>query len=117
MLLFFPSLKLRSFDKIDAEEDSSDKIKASELIKELANYFEDWLLPELAEDILLMIMKDESTNVPPSIKVIAFRVLHSKFSKNLSFETTIGESYHPVIISHLKELCSLPQENRLEVYK
>ena len=117
MLLFFPSLKLRSFDKIDAEEDSSDKIKASELIQELANYFEDWLLPELAEDILRMIMKDESTNVPPNIKVIALRVLHSKFSKNLSFETTIGESYHPAIINHLKELCILPQENRLEVYE
>ena len=117
MLLFSPSLKLRSFDKIDAEEDSSDKIKASELIQELANYFEDWLLPKLAEDILRMIMKDESTNIPPNVKVIALRVLHSKFSKNLSFETTIGESYHPAIINHLKELCILTQENRLEVYK
>ena len=117
MVIFHLSLKLRSLEKMDAENDGSDKINGSDLVQELATYFEDWLLPELAEDILLMIMKDESTNVPPSIKVIAFRVLHSKFSKNLSFETTIGESYHPAIISHLKELCSLPQANRLEVYK
>ena len=117
MLIFYLSLKLRSFEKMDSEGNSSDKINGSDLVQELANYFEDWLLPELAEDILLMIMKDESTNVPPNIKLIAFRVLHSKFSKNLSFETTIGESCHPAIISHLKELCTLSQENRLEVYK
>ena len=117
MVILHLSLKLRSLEKMDTEKDGSDKINGSDLVQELANYFEDWLLPELAEDILLMIMKDESTNVPPNIKVIAFRVLHSKFSKNLSFETTIGESYHPAIIRHLKELCSLPQENRLEVYK
>ena len=117
MVIFHLSLKLRSLEKMDTEKDGSDKINGSDLVQELANYFEDWLLPELAEDILRMIMKDESTNVPPNIKVIAFRVLHSKFSKNLSFETTIGESYHPAIINHLKELCILPQENRLEVYK
>ena len=117
MVIFHLSLKLRSFEKIDAENDGSDKINGSGLVQELANHFEDWLLPELAEDILLMIMKDESTNVPPNIKVIAFRVLHSKFSKNLSFETTIGESYHPAIINHLEKLNTLPQENRLEVYE
>ena len=115
--MFYFSLKLRSFEKMDSEENGSDKINGSDLVQELAYYFEDWLLPELAEDILRMIMKDESTNVPPNIKVIAFRVLHSKFSKNLLFETTIGESYHPAIINHLKELCTLPHENRLEVYK
>ena len=115
--MFYFSLKLRSFEKMDSEENGSYEINGSDLVQELANYFEDWLLPELAEDILRMIMKDESTNVPPNIKVIAFRVLHSKFSKNLSFETTIGESYHPAIINHLKELCRLPHENRLEVYK
>ena len=117
MVILHLSLKLRSLEKMDTEKDGSDKINGSDLVQELANYFEDWLLPELAEDILRMIMKDESTNVPPNIKVIAFRVLHSKFSKNLSFETTIGESFHPAIINHLKELCRLPHENRLEVYK
>ena len=117
MVIFYLSMIFRSFEKMDAEEDGSDKINGSDLVQELSNYFEDWLLPELAEEILRMIMKDESTNVPPNIKVIPFRVLHSKFSKNLSFETTIGESYHPAIINHLEKLNTLPQENRLEVYE
>ena len=95
---------------------SNGSSKKETIMEQVTEYFEDWLIPELASAILQLILKDESGNVPPQIKADAFLVLHSKFSKTLKFGTTLGESFHASIVSHLKVMCASTPNCRLEVF-
>ena len=85
------------------------------LIKELMMYYDDWLLPELAGDILRIAFTDESGKMTPKHKVDAFRILQSKYSKHLKFGTTLGEEYHPIIVKHLQELYNSSSTSKVEV--
>ena len=73
-------------------------------------YYDDWLLPELAGDILRIAFTDESGKMTPKDKIDAFRILQSKYSKHLKFGTTLSEDYHPIIVKHLQEAV---QKNRI----
>ena len=87
------------------------------LIQELMTYYDDWLLPELAGDILRIAFTDESGKITPKNKVDAFRILQSKYSKHLKFGTTLGEDYHPIIVKHLQELYNSSSMSKVEVFK
>ena len=86
-------------------------------IEELTEYHDDWLLPEVAAEILTLIFTDESGKVTPQNKTEAFRILHSKYSKNLRFGTTLGESSHPAILKHLQEINHASSSSKVEVEK
>ena len=93
--------------------ENEDDIK---IIEQFTSYYDDWLLPELASDILQMILTDESGKVIPQHKMEAFRILQSKYSKTLRFGTTLGEGYHPLIVKHLKELYNSESKCKIEVF-
>ena len=72
-------------------------------------------MPELAAEILTIIFTDESGKVTPQNKTDAFRILYSKYSKNLRFGTTLGESFHPAILKHLQEMNNSSNSSKVEV--
>ena len=88
---------------------------ALNIIEQLTSYYDDWLLPELASDILQMIFTNESGKITPQHKTEAFRILQSKYSKSLRFGTTLGEGYHPLIVKHLEELYNSESKCNIEV--
>ena len=100
------------FFSYEVPTESKETTKA---IEELTEYHDDWLLPELAAEILTIIFTDESGIVTPQNKIDAFRILYSKYSKNLRFGTTLGESFHPAILKHLQQIDNCSHSSKVEV--
>ena len=104
-----PKHLLLTQSRIDEKEDSN------VFVEKLATYYEDWLLPELAESILKSILEDESSNISPHLKVTAFRILQTRHLKNIRFGTTLGELQHQTIVKHLNDLCTSTPPCKIEV--
>jgi len=99
---------------ITSNQNSKENEDDIKIIEQLTSYYDEWLLPELASDILQMILTDESGKIIPRHKTESFRILQSKYSKTLRFGTTLGEGYHPLIVKHLKELYSSESKCKIE---
>ena len=113
LVYFYFSQKYSKIFEADANDmyQSSSNDKTKELfVQNLSSYYQDWLMPDIASHILQLIIEDESQETLPELKIDCFHILHSVYSKFLSFGMVFNESFYPAIMKHLKALSQGQQQ-------
>ena len=86
------------------EDEITRRDKHLERIRPVKCHLLDWLMPDMASQILQLILKDDLLH--PDTRIFAFQTLFTEHSKQLSFVGSYHEHYHRYITQHLIDIAS-----------